>query len=246
MGDTPSQTTGFLVADARRHAGRELKVDPGNQTWRKIPPAHNLESNGDCHPALYLGFWNDARPTPEDLLRPAPAKPGATPLGPIDGYLWTLGDGRRWQLPLVREFDAAAGCWTTSLPCSFEYDERGKLKRGSVIQTYRWLVEASESAWQRMTSEADISEDEALATLGVLIGANYAAGAAELMALGCFTEVVTETPRFVLSIMLDYSVWLEWAESQKKSEVEATRAGCDTSAGRADSTPATPQLAPIS
>ena len=74
QGNTPSGAPGVTFAAASRH-DRDVALAPGKQTWRRMP---KTIGGGN----VWLGYWDDAKPTPSDLaMRIAcagPAPPKAT------------------------------------------------------------------------------------------------------------------------------------------------------------------------
>src|SRR5262245_51601592 len=85
MGHTLTGEPGYIFADTKRLGEWQSVMQLDAQTWRKVPGT-------DC----YVGFWNDAPPTPDDLMRPVQ----------LPGYRVTVGD-HDWTVPLTARFDDA-------------------------------------------------------------------------------------------------------------------------------------------
>lgn len=236
-GQTPSKSNGYLIADPRRHAGHVIKVALDEQVWRKIPGRGGSQE-------VWVGYWKDAPPVPGDLLRPTPLGHEEERAAPIDGYIVSLADGRRWQIPEIRQFDVVSERPVPALPSYFELDDSGTLVDGAILDVHQWLWDATEDAWQAMATGRDLTESDALAKLAQIMSANYAVDVIELITMRCFSKQLP--PTAVLALALDYRTWRDWAASKKKTGFLSTANGSATSAGAPASPPSTLQLAPIS
>jgi hypothetical protein len=119
QGGTPDGGSGQVFIGQRTN-GEVPLVNMEKQTWRKLP--------GDRMGApVYVGFWNENKPTPEELVRPAI----------LSGYQYTLADGHQWNVPLVRRYgDDGHSC---ALPRMLDFDDEGKPIDGEVVSKYRGL-----------------------------------------------------------------------------------------------------------
>ena len=80
----PDRGDGVLFSDGERMPSELLGYFGDRQTWRKIA---GLSKDA------WVGFYDDQRPAPEDLLRP----------DPLPGHAIELMDGRKWQIPMAVE-----------------------------------------------------------------------------------------------------------------------------------------------
>ena len=133
-GLTPSKGRGFLFADKSRLGGKQVKIEPG-QVWQKMPFRDGLQE-------IWIGFWEDSPPTPDDLARPIR----------LASAMLTLFDDREWAVPLVRSIDQETGEATPALPTVYAIDEAGKLTNGKIKSTYQWLWELTEPYWVAMVA----------------------------------------------------------------------------------------------
>lgn len=91
MSSSPSGKSGSIIADDARQSEKDVGYYPDQQTWEKLPAIEG-------RPELWIGFWNDAPPRPDDLRR--------SPL--IEGIVsYQAGDGCRWIVPTLVELDDA-------------------------------------------------------------------------------------------------------------------------------------------
>lgn len=224
---TPSGSKGYLFADAKRLGDHQLRCDLEQQKWRRIP--------GRCcgKQEIYIGYWRDAKPTPDDLARPEM----------LSGYRLKLADGNEWQIPVVRAFDEDTASAIPLLPTHYDLDEDGELTRGAVQESHRWLWELTEPAWNAMVSETEVSDQDMLSVAAKLMGANYAVDAVELVGmLGALSPQMS--PSGIVSLALDYFTFKRWMDAKKKSvTLSPTDDGCNTPPGEMDGVDVTPQLA---
>lgn len=207
---TPDGGNGVTFADETR-LGREVKMELDAQQWREIPNS-----------PVWLGFYRDARPTPQDLIREEL----------LDGVVLHI-DGHPWQLPIVRTLDPNSGAAISTLPKTLDLDRHGKVVLGDVVPAWQHLWLATEPAWQAMIGEHELTEEQIIELVGVLFGANYVVSAVELFTLGMFTA--RRKPADFIAVALDWFTWKEWSERQKKTKSSPERDGCSTSDGAADS-----------
>ena len=110
-GNSPWHSAGNVFLDETRHRGLNAGLYLDRQTWRRLPRRAG-------RPELWLGYWNDAKPTPEDLAR--------TPMLAADMVV-RLADGSPWRVPKVRQFDGVTGNWECLLPSLYDLDDDGNL-----------------------------------------------------------------------------------------------------------------------
>lgn len=134
----PTGQGGVFAAWPRTDAP-DMGYFPKRQSWC---PA--VAQDGRPAGRYWIGFWNDAPPTPDDLKRPAQ----------FDGYWLELGDGRRWVIPKA-----------VLLPQDLTLAEDGTLVRAPQ-ERFREFWKRSEQWYRRMVlcnlDESTIRVDEAL------------------------------------------------------------------------------------
>lgn len=91
MGSSPSGKNGGVICEGPRHKGKSIGYYPTEQTWTKLPPVEG-------RPEIHLGYWNDAPPRPIDLERPEML---------TSEVAYLAGEGCRWRIPTLTEFDEA-------------------------------------------------------------------------------------------------------------------------------------------
>lgn len=224
QGATPNGEKGYVFGDSKR-VGDRVKLGEG-QTWRKIPGREGMQE-------VWVGYWNDAKPTPADLARSEQ----------LAGYALKLADGNEWQVPVVRAYDVDAGLVVPLLPTLYDLDDKGQLTKGEIAAAHRWLWDLTEPAWKAMIVEGDMSDQAMLSIAAKLIGANYAVDVVELAAmLQVFSPQLS--PCGIVALALDYTTWKEWADAKKKSLSQPpTEDGFNSVNGEAAEYDATPQLA---
>jgi hypothetical protein len=226
---TRDTTHGTLFGDSKRLAGVPFRYDPDPkvQTWRR------MVTLPEGSPEIWLGFDNDHRPTPADLIRSRV----------LPGFDVPMADGHTWTLPVVCRFDETTPEHRQSLlPAYFDLDANGRLVTGEVEEAYRWLWELTQPAWDAMVADGDVTNQEALAVLGGLISANYVANAMELIALRCLSR--ENSPAGLVALAIDYHTWNAWNNKQKKTKSTLANGGLFTARGPAADSPAIDQPAP--
>lgn len=219
----PGVGKGILFGDESRLGGLVIGLHPEQQTWRKIP-------GGDC----LVGIYNEAKPTPVDLLRSSE----------FNGYSITLNDGNQWSIPAVVQ--VLEGEQVSNLPCKLDVDDNGKICDGAPIEKYQYLWELTSpyaDAFMSGGEITDIERDDVLRDAVELLAVNYHVGLAEAILLELFTANITELPLTICLAAIDYPTWAAWNAQLKKTESPAEIAGSSTAAGKADSLPATAPLA---
>jgi len=215
--NTPSGGPGQIFADAERMGGLAIAMAMGEQVWRKLPGQD-----------LYVGYWRDHKPGPQDLARPQR----------IDGYEVQLADGHSWLIPLVRRFDVPTLSTVSQLPCYMELGEDGKWHRGQVLAVHAHLWNVTEPVANALLGEyveeesREISDEAIFAAVVALLGANYVVGPAELSLI----QALTNEARTHAAVMAacDWLTFMQWSDLQKKSASPRAAAGLTTSVGEMD------------
>jgi len=214
--NTPNGQPGTVFADAHRMGELAIAMDMAQQDWRPMP-------GGD----LYVGYWRNHKPTPEDLERPTQ----------ITGYKVKLADDQQWQIPLVRRFDVSQRTTVSNLPCYMELDEQGKWQRGQVLDVHAHLWNVTEPIADALIGEyvhgrpPVVDDEKIMAAIVSLLMANYVVSAAELSLMHAFTSEAN-THAAVMSAC-DWPTFLQWYETdeQKKSALEPPPGGSTMYAG---------------
>lgn len=215
---SPSGKPGLAFADPERIKPRATGVDMSAQTWRRL----TFNPNG---PELFVGYWNDAKPTPADLARP----------NMLHGDSVLLADDHRWQIPKVRRFDEAIPGFSCALPSYWDLDDKGNPKAGAVLAAYRHLWDAT-APYASRKFEAEIEDDavpptdaELLRCVAELLKANYVVDLPELVLIQALSSE-ENTALVPLSAVDFFELW-KWTASQKKTESPPTADGSITSDG---------------
>lgn len=198
---------GWVFCDGKRLPDR-CSIDEDRQFWRRIPGLHQ---------DIWLGYWLDAPPQPEELARPEL----------LAGWTLRAADGRYWKIPLVRMFNVETAGPDSALPSFMTLDDRGYLTRGRMKEAYRWLWDLTEASWQAMIKGEPLSQQECVAVAAGVFQANYAVGATELAVMDVYDEDIV-TPSGVVALAVDYKTFRDWSESQKKTKPDATGDGSNT------------------
>jgi hypothetical protein len=182
VGIGPSGTPGMLVADSVRYPTERLGYHKDSQTWRKIP-------GSEC----WVGFCNDSRPTPNDLIRKRT----------LPGHPVKLEDGNTWQCPLVLKFDSSRTelPFVLTLPTTAAYGEDGQWKRGAIKRQYSdlfdrsmeffdwWVYGSAIKQGEEPEKEyVEIAFDGLLRAAQMAVCVNYAMGPAELTLIEALDE----------------------------------------------------------
>lgn len=195
---TPTQTAGQVFGDAARHDEGRIKMDMEAQTWRKMPRPGQDD--------VYIGYWKDAPPGPQDLAR-------ANQLG---GYLVQLADGNQWQVPVVRMFDEASGQPRSNLPSYLDVDEDGKPIPGQVIPLYAHLWDLTAPFAEQMLSDGgpEVSTDDIYQAAKTLLQVNYVVDMIEIVQAHLLTT--EQLAHNIVAVAVDWPTYLKWREVSKK------------------------------
>lgn len=214
--NTPDDSAGHVFADPERMGDFGTKMDMPNQTWRRLPKR-----------ALWVGYWNKAKPTPDDLLR-SPYLPG---------HSVKLADGQDWIIPLVRRFDTVELVTTSSLPTYMEQDDDGNWHRGPVLETHAHLWDATQPIADALLAEyvhkqpPRVNDADIFTAIEALLGANYVVSGGELSAMRALTSEAN-THAAVMAAC-DWPSFMAWDEEIKKNEPPQPPAGLITPVGGA-------------
>ena len=194
------------------HEGKETKLDPSNQEWRRLP---DLEGQ----PPRWFGWWKDDPPRPEEL-----AKANTLP-----GYDVTDAQGGNWRLPLTRK-PSEEGDSQCVLPQTYDYDqETGGIKLGLPREDHRVLWENTEWAWQAMLDGKEVGDEECLVAVGLVVRANYRADYPELLAIGCWSSEPGKTPGWWLAIAVGAIEWANWRREKGSDPTPSPEEGSGVS-----------------
>lgn len=182
-GNSPNGRVGSVIADPSRHGSRAAGYHKDQQTWRKMPAREG-------RPELWVGYWNDAKPGPESLQQ-ANMLPGEVAM--------TLGDGNRWVIPTLAEFDSETKSGPCTLPAPLDYDDNGNLFTTAPVGEYGELWDAIHPValgvcFGGTEPDAEIrepSEKEIREAAFRLLRTNYAVDMPELVMLGCLRNDAT-------------------------------------------------------
>lgn len=127
----PGDQRGVLLCDQPRLDPQVPSYRPEEQQWRKVP------TNGDdARPEIHVGYYHEARPTIEDLVREEM----------LPGESVRLCDGQEWHVPLVRQV-FSDGSSSSALPAYLDIDDDGQVCRGETDERHQWLFEICEPFW---------------------------------------------------------------------------------------------------
>jgi len=201
----PGETHGVCLG---RSADR-IGYYADQQTWLRLPPLRDADGQPKSDaPARWVGFWNDARPTPAELLVEEPLR----------GHAVRCRDGQHWIAPIALCCDAdSAGQQPeplNALPCTLQIDDAGEWTSGGIDRRYQRLWDVATGWWDHLHAAAGSATmtfsgaalyDHALTVLQ----ANYRLTRAEVALLGLMDTqgyVATE----LLKAAIDMPTWVEW------------------------------------
>ncbi len=228
-------TTGYSGPDGNKGAvfGQrdDTKIDLPNQTWRKIPKSPVN---------AWVGFDNDARPGPGDLLRDKG----------LPGHFTGLLDGNEWLIPVARGVveDGDGLGWYVALPCDSALDDDGNWTDGDVTARYAGLWQlacdwfqhqcnAGKKGTKKISVQTDFKETRGHAA--TVLAVNYRIGAVEAAMLNVFDSSQAAS-RIVLNTLIDVPTIEQFAEKKTGGD----RGGSRSSDGPADSIEATAPALP--
>lgn len=220
--NSPSKSQGHVFADPARHEGKRIGYFADQQTWRKLPTVEG-------RPELWVGYWNDAKPGPSDLERPN-MLPGEVAM--------TLGDGKRWVIPTLTEFDPETKEGECALPAPLDYDDDGNLfttkpvgEEGALWDIVHPVALGACFGSNEPDAEIKDASDLDVRTAALrLLRRNYVVDMPELVMLGCLRNDTTFRTIVIASCRGE---WLMEAihELSKKNSDPTPAVGSNTSDG---------------
>lgn len=213
----PGGANGVIVCDERSVPLEKLGYWPARQTWKKHPIRD-----------YWVGMYQEARPTPDDLARPEQ----------IPGEWLKLDDGNKWLAPKARrweEFDEQL-LWLCDLPKRLTLDDSGRWTLGEIKPRYErlWtLAMAYEAAMNEAIVNNGAQPDgtvrfqfDAIDDLAVgCLQTNYRVSVVELDMLGVYD---LEARQRIIDVLLDSATWNDWV---KKKLAAAAQSGSASSSG---------------
>jgi hypothetical protein len=187
---------GVILANAASVPSDRVRLDPANQTWRRIPKTDFL-----------CGRWNDSVITPSTIQRDTLH----------EGHPIELEDGSRWQCAISRGFDAERLSYYSPLPRSLALNDDGIWLPSEFAPQYRRFAqlafeyadayEAALSSDQQTFQFASIDE---LAILGLTI--NYRISAIELALMPDAYSI--RARQQMIGAILDFPTIQEWGKKK--------------------------------
>jgi len=154
-------------------------------------------------PPLWIGVDREYPPTPADLARAG---------RPIEGYDCTLGDGRRWHVPVVR-----SPLRGTHLPRAVGYEPDGQLTL-RLLDAWQPLWDRSEALWDMAYGDdpdrAEMTFAEIFEHCVALLAVNYRVDRYAATLLGLVT---TDTWQEIFHAALDVPLVRDQLSAQKKT-----------------------------
>lgn len=225
----PDDGSGVILADGARVGAADCRVNCDAQVWRKIPKMN-----------VWVGFWKNKRPRPDDLIRPDALKLG---------YPITMANGESWFAPLARglseyqlseesknsviEAGDTQGTITDDdgnmslltpycpMPKGMDLDDEGEWSGGQILPQYQDLYDMALSYWswkcgEEVDGEAVEFDYNARADASVrALQSNYFVGKAEVALLGLLDENCMDE---VLDALVDVPVMRTWSKKKASSQ----------------------------
>jgi hypothetical protein len=206
---------GYVFGDPARQGNRAAGMYANEQTWRKLPTVEG-------RPELWVGYYNEAKPTPSDLQREKLVRGPKIPLA----------DGQKWQIPIVRRYDDALQLWQSELPAYLDYDETGRIITGEPLAEYRDLWEITAPLASAQFAGEKLTDDLIMSAVEKLLQANYVVALPELIALQALAD--NDIVGTIIMVACRYRQLLSWIdELEKKSNDPPTASGSTTADGAA-------------
>jgi len=158
-----------------------VRFKPEEQVWEPYPGKEGL----------WLGFWKENHPTPDDLLRRKPK----------DGHFVELCDGQEWLIPVARAVDGSS-----PLPRALKNDGANWLV-GDVKEAFKDYFARACQLWDVMfPAEGVASDEDRIVTIAgaadlcvIALSINYRVSAAEISLLELLdTEIYTAVCKAVV------------------------------------------------
>ncbi len=192
---------------------------PERQQWRKILNDKGL--------GLWVGYWLESPPAPEELERPKL----------LPGFPVTLLDGETYQIPAAyewREHDDRLK-WSESLPATADIDAKGEWSRGPVRPEYRRLWEIATNTFDVFygggnPADRTIAASDLRAVAAEVLAVNYRLTGIEVALLGLFDDP-PNIARQILHATIGKPVIDAYLQKKTAAIVSA---GCSGDAGASD------------
>lgn len=196
QGGGPGEEPGRLVrADRRSGEGQaKMRYDAVKQTWKKAPSGK-----------YWVGFWNDDRPTPEDLARPQVYGSESV----------QADDGNQWIIPRII---APVPGRQSSLPMKLALGEDGKSFITRSMPAYVPITEQARqyfAQWSR-TGPASMDDIDLIRLAISALAINYRID--EFEALNVLGLISTEVAAQILLITIDAKAVLDAVQAQQAAE----------------------------
>ncbi len=218
-GKGPEGMTGVFcvlssVPESREDGSKYMRHDKAAQTWRKCEKG-----------AYWLGYWNDDKPGPQDLMREEA----------VGGHTVRLEDGSVWTIPLAMVMGGG-----TAFATKLTLNDNGEWINGSVEDRFASICERAEDVFEFWMYDAkaaaggeDEAEDGESAERPVLVIAdlydlaadalavNYHVGKHEVDALNIFTDhnaVFYMTADNILGALIDFPTIVDTLKKNAASE----------------------------
>ncbi len=214
LGENGSLVEGVILGDQKRFTklveGKRvdqpqlIKGKTKEQTWKPMP---TVDANDGEPVRRWLGWWTKDPPRPEDLERE----------NGIAGNILPDACDRNWLVPLIRSVDEQIyeqAVSVNKLPCYYKIDESGNLIDGDVLPKYAHLWNITEKPWHDMVNGLEVQESEVWPIVCEILGANYAVGPCELIALNVFSQEAEHEPSTWVAVAMDFFTWINWAASK--------------------------------
>jgi len=197
----PDGQRGTILAN-RSVPSQLVGHDKQKQTWRQC---------GE----VWIGYWNDNKPTEKTLKRPVI----------VPGNAVTLIDGAEWEIPRGLVFDGAS--MSQTLPRMLDVDSTGEWIIGDVKPDLAKLWEATCQVYDSWigrlaaintedgevsdTSEVSITFADELAMVELCLQTNYRIGRHEIGMLGLLDR---DTPSQVLLALIDWPNYMDYIKKK--------------------------------
>jgi hypothetical protein len=225
---------GVIVADRDSVEPSRLGYYPDEQTWVKIPANDH---------GVWVGFYNNDRPSPKELIRTRNL---------IPGHMTLLADQQKWLVPIARGASDNDGqiVWYNALPTTSILDDKGEWLAGDVCKEHEYLWQLAMN-WDDSVRNAVVDDDDQESETKKIIynfnelhhstvkvlQTNYRVSGIECALLGLLTEQVCVE---VMNALIDWPTRMEILK--KNLNLSETHIGGDiTTDGGSDCTEDTDQ-----
>lgn len=204
---------GWIVADPDRIDVGRIAFHAEQQQWQKWKTAAGKE--------IYVGLYTAEPPGPGDLQRRSM----------LEGTPVELADGRMWQVPVARQWDADADpeyvIWSPALPRAATLDDEGNWRVKEVLPKYRELWQASVAYYDARLVQGEFNT---LRGAAQALGANYLVDEAECSLLGVLS---LEHALDVLDALVQWELAMQLFQKKTLTNGSGLIAGSASSSGPA-------------